>query len=45
VKEITRVTALVANKDQMLAKDFERRILARSGSSAARPQQPPDAKR
>lgn len=31
VKEITRVTELVAGRDEMLAKDYERRILARSG--------------
>jgi hypothetical protein len=37
VKELTRVTELVAGRDQPLARDFERRILARndqSGSSA-----------
>jgi hypothetical protein len=38
VKELTRVTELVASKDQMLARDFERRILARNGQSNARPQ-------
>lgn len=37
VKEVTRVTALVADRDQMLAKDFERRILARNGHGASRP--------
>jgi hypothetical protein len=37
VKEVTRVTALVAGRDQMLAKDFERRILARNGYGASRP--------
>lgn len=37
VKEVTRVTALVAGRDQMLAKDFERRILARNGHGASRP--------
>ncbi len=31
VKEITRVTELVAGRDEMLAKDYERRILARGG--------------
>lgn len=30
VKEVTRVTSLVAHRDEMLAKDFERRILARN---------------
>lgn len=38
VKEHTRVTALVASKNQMLAKDFERRILARNGHGASAPQ-------
>jgi hypothetical protein len=38
VKEVTRVTALVASRDQMLAKDIERRILARSGHAPARPE-------
>lgn len=37
VKELTRVTELVANKDQMLAKDMERRILARNGGGRAAP--------
>jgi hypothetical protein len=35
VRELTRVTGLVATKDQMLARDFERRILARSGNPRA----------
>ncbi len=35
VKELTRVTELVAKKGEMLARDFERRILARSGRAPA----------
>ena len=35
VKELTRVTELVAGRDQPMAKDFERRILARNGESAS----------
>lgn len=38
VKELTRVTQLVARKDEMLAQDFERRILARNGHRTPRPQ-------
>jgi len=39
VKELTRVTELVASKDQMLARDYERRILARTNlASTATPQ-------
>jgi hypothetical protein len=38
VKELTRVTELVASKDQMLAREFERRILARSGNGNPRAQ-------
>ncbi len=38
VKELTRVTELVASKDQMLAKDYERRILARTGQGNTGPQ-------
>ena len=38
VKELTRVTELVASKDQMLARDYERRILARSSIGNAQPQ-------
>ena len=38
VKELTRVTELVASKDQMLARDYERRILARTGHGNAGPQ-------
>ena len=38
VKELTRVTELVASKGQMLARDYERRILARSGKAAPGPQ-------
>jgi hypothetical protein len=37
VKEVTRVTEFVARKDEMLAKDFERRILARNGRGASPP--------
>lgn len=37
VNELTRVTAFVARKDEMLAKDFERRILARNGHGAPAP--------
>ncbi len=37
VKEVTRVTQLVAGKDEMLAKDFERRIIARNRHGAAPP--------
>jgi len=37
VKELTRVTALVANKDQTLARDMARRILAHNGSGTASP--------
>lgn len=37
VKELTRVTELVASKDQMLAKDYARRILARNGHRASPP--------
>jgi hypothetical protein len=33
VKELTRVTELVANRNERLAKDMERRILARNGAS------------
>ncbi len=35
VKELTRVTELVARKGEMLARDYERRILARNTRSAA----------
>lgn len=35
VKEVTRVTEFVARRDEMLAKDFERRILARNGHGAS----------
>jgi hypothetical protein len=35
VKERTRVTALVAKRNEALARDYARRILARSGSGAA----------
>ncbi|MGP1675585.1 MAG: hypothetical protein ACTS6J_00320 [Burkholderiales bacterium] len=35
VKELTRVTQFVARSDEMLAKDFERRILARNRQGAA----------
>ena len=35
VKEVTRVTQFVASRDEMLAKDFERRILARNRQDAA----------
>jgi len=38
VKELTRVTELVASKGQMLARDYERRILARNGQGNPRPQ-------
>jgi hypothetical protein len=38
VKELTRVTELVASKDQMLARDYQRRILARTGQGNAGPQ-------
>ena len=34
VKEVTRVTQFVASRDEMLAKDFERRILARNRQDA-----------
>lgn len=37
VKEITRVTQLVAGRDEMLAKDFERRIVARNRQEATPP--------
>ncbi len=37
VKEITRVTQLVARRDEMLAKDFERRILTRNRQDASPP--------
>ncbi|MBE0622287.1 MAG: hypothetical protein IH605_16985 [Burkholderiales bacterium] len=37
VKEVTRVTQFVARKDEMLAKDFERRIIARNRHGAAPP--------
>ncbi len=37
VKELTRVTELVARRGEMLAKDFERRILARNRQDAAPP--------
>ena len=37
VKELTRVTQFVAKKDEMLAKDYERRILARSGHTDSPP--------
>lgn len=37
VKEVTRVTEFVARKNEMLAKDFERRILARNGHGASPP--------
>lgn len=37
VKELTSVTELVASKDQMLAKDYARRILARNGHRAPPP--------
>ena len=55
VKETTRVTELIAKRDEMLAKDYEQRIVARntrasvrepqllSGSSGARPQWLPQA--
>ena len=35
VKEITRVTELIARRDEMLAKDYAQRILARAGQGAA----------
>jgi len=35
VKEITRVTKLVAKRDEMLAKDYAQRILSRTGQGAA----------
>jgi len=38
VKEVTRVTELVASKDQLLARDYQRRILARTGQGSSRPQ-------
>jgi hypothetical protein len=38
VKELTRVTQLVARRDEMLAKEFERRILARNGHGTPPPQ-------
>jgi len=38
VKELTRVTELVASKDQLLARDYERRILARMGRGNQPPQ-------
>jgi hypothetical protein len=38
VKELTRVTELVASKDQLLARDYERRILARTGRGNSAPQ-------
>lgn len=37
VKEVTRVTEVVANKNEMLAKDMQRRILARSEHGAPAP--------
>ncbi len=37
VKELTRVTEFVARRDEMLAKDFARRILARNGHGASPP--------
>jgi len=37
VKEVTRVTELVAKKGELLAQDFERRILARNGHRPFRP--------
>lgn len=37
VNEVTRVTAVVAKKHEMLARDFERRILARSAPNALPP--------
>ena len=37
VRETTRVTALVAKKDEMLAKEYEQRILARSGHGTSTP--------
>ncbi len=36
VKEITRVTELVARRDETLARDFEQRIMARTNPGAAR---------
>jgi len=44
-KEVARVTGLVERRDSALARDFERRILARGEAPAARTQQPPDASR
>ena len=38
VKELTRVTELVASKDQMLARDYERRIIARTSRGGQGPQ-------
>ncbi len=38
VKELTRVTELVASKDQILARDYERRILARTNHAPSGPQ-------
>ncbi len=35
VREVTRVTGLVAKKDAMLAQEFERRILARNAQASA----------
>jgi hypothetical protein len=37
VKEVTRVTEVVATRDQALAKDFERRILARNTQNTSMP--------
>jgi len=37
VKEVTRVTEFVARKDEMLARDYARRILARNGTGAPPP--------
>ena len=37
VRELTRVTQFVASKDEMLAKDYARRILARTGHEAVPP--------
>ncbi len=37
IKEVTRVTQFVARRDETLAKDFERRIIARSRHGASPP--------
>jgi len=37
MKDVTRVTEFVARKDEMLARDYQRRILARNGHGSAAP--------